>query len=367
MTYKMKKIFYNTNEDKKIYTLYSIRFFMFICIFVHHCYDNVKIPILRQPALAVSFFIILSGFLNGYVYIKKDFNIKEIFEFTKKRIMKFYPLHLIMLFIAIPLSNAFNLATIEEGFEFVKRFLSNLFLVQSYINDKTFYFSFNGVTWYLSTYIFLVIVTIPFLKVIRKVNEKKFKNIYLFIISLIIFIVTIPIISSIKNMGVNEEFWLYIFPPIRLFEYTIGIIWGVVCSNIKINFKYDKCIFSFLELFAIAILYLFIKRISISPNFYNILENRLNMWIIPLIFMIVVFSYQKGFMSKILTFKPLVYLGQITMYIFMIHQPILIYIIKPGVVHYRYFALYMLVLVILISILIDKYNKYKKIKLNTID
>lgn len=360
MTDKMEKIFYKTNEDKKIYTLYSIRFFMFICIFVHHCYDNVKIPILRQPTLAVSFFIILSGFLNGYVYIKKDFKITDMVKFTKKRIMKFYPLHLLMLFIAIPLSNAFNLTTIEEGIEFIKRFLSNLFLVQSYINDKTFYFSFNGATWYLSTYLFLVFVSLPILTIIRKVNEKRFKNIYLGTIALTIFIVTIPIFSIIKNRGVNEEFWLYIFPPIRLFEYIIGIIFGVICSNIKIKFKYDNVIFSFLELFAIALLYIFIKIIATSSMFGKILDNRLNMWIVPSILMIAVFSYQKGFISKILTFKLFVYLGQITMYMFMIHQPLLIYIINAGVVHYRYFALYMLILVIIVSILIDKYYKYKK-------
>ena len=67
------KLFYT--DDKKIYSLISIRFFLFIFIFVHHCYNLVKIPILRQPALAVSSFIILSGFLNGFIYINKDFSL----------------------------------------------------------------------------------------------------------------------------------------------------------------------------------------------------------------------------------------------------------------------------------------------------
>lgn len=76
------KYFYT--DDKKIYPLLSVRFFLFIFIFVHHCYNLVEIPILRQPALAVSSFIILSGFLNGFIYINKDLSIKQSFDFVKK-------------------------------------------------------------------------------------------------------------------------------------------------------------------------------------------------------------------------------------------------------------------------------------------
>lgn len=74
----MKKFFMiNNNENKEIYTLYSIRSFLFITILIQHCYSFVKIPILNKPALGVSGFIILSWFLNGLIYIDKEIKLKD--------------------------------------------------------------------------------------------------------------------------------------------------------------------------------------------------------------------------------------------------------------------------------------------------
>ena len=358
------KLFYT--DDKKIYPLISIRFFLFIFIFVHHCYNLVKIPILRQPALAVSSFIILSGFLNGFIYINKDFSIKQSFDFTKKRIKRFYPLHLLMILITIITSGFFNFSSIEQLMFFLKKLFCNLLLIQSWINNPDFYFSFNGVTWYLSMYLFLTFITIPILLLLKKINKKEKRNVYLIIIAILLFGITVIIVNSIRLNKLDDrfcEFWIYVFPPSRIFEYIIGIIFGIICSNTKISFKFEKVIFTFLEIFALTILYIYICNVSKIPHIYNYINNRFNMWIIPVIIMIIIFSYHKGLISKILSMNVPVFLGEISMYMYMIHQPLITIFCKSAghIVHYRYFALYILIITIILSCIINKYEKSNKL------
>lgn len=354
------KYFYT--DDKKIYPLLSVRFFLFIFIFVHHCYNLVEIPILRQPALAVSSFIILSGFLNGFIYINKDLSIKQSFDFVKKRIKKFYPLHFIMILIAIIISGVFNFSNIEQVQDFFKKLFCNLLLIQSWINKPDYYFSFNGVTWYLSTYLFLTFITIPILLLLKKINKTQRRNAYLILIAILLFGITVIIVNSISMNKLDDrfcEFWIYIFPPSRIFEYIIGMIFGIICYNNKISFKFEKVIFTFLEICTLIMLYMYICNVSKIPHIYNYINNRFNTWIIPVIIMIIVFSYHKGLISKILSMKVLVFLGEISMYMYMIHQP-LINIFSKSVghtVHYRYFALYILIITIIFSCIINKYEK----------
>ena len=106
----------SSNKEKTIiYSFYAIRFLFFAFIFIHHTAKLVRIPIIDQSGLAVSGFLIMSGFLCGYLYINKynKIKIKEMFEFTFKRFKKFYPLHVLTLILSIGLFGYFNISTIS--------------------------------------------------------------------------------------------------------------------------------------------------------------------------------------------------------------------------------------------------------------
>ena len=146
----------NNNNDSNLYTLYSLRFIFFILIFVTHCYWNVRIPFLKNPGIGVSGFIILSGFLNGYLYINKsELSFKSMLQFTKKRIKKIYPIYLLMIFLSLPLTGVFNYVKISDIIFFFKNLLINLLFLQSWFNNSNIYYGFNGVTWFLKTYMYL--------------------------------------------------------------------------------------------------------------------------------------------------------------------------------------------------------------------
>lgn len=367
MENKLKNMWTNLfyDDDKEIYSLYTLRFIFFIFIFVHHCYENVQIPILRQPAFAVSGFIILSGFLNGYIYIKKDYKLSEVFKFTLNRIKKFYPLHILLLITSIVMTNVFNYTTWAQILAFTKKLICNIFLIQSWVNDNSYYFGFNGVTWFLSTYIFLTILTIPILTLLKRINKKKHGSILLAILSFILFGMTTAIIYILIKTNIyeriNGEFWTYVFPPARLFEYTIAMIWGIIISGKSFEFKYNKFLFSILEITLVVGIYYYIQLYSGVSNFMNILNSRLNAWIIPTILLVILLTINKGILSRLFSFKITVYLGKISMYMFIIHQVVIRYISNSAgsVAHIRYLALYMLIITIALSCIIDRYYKNK--------
>ena len=366
----LKKFFFFFLEDKKIYTLYALRFILFLLIFAHHTYKHLQIDFIRQPALGVAGFIILSGFLNGYIYKNKynKINIKEMFNFTIKRIKKFYPLHIIMILVYLPLSGIFNYNTLEQFLVFFKKLICNLTLTQSYINNESYYFSFNGPTWYLSTYLFLSFLTIPILVIINKLNSKKHSKISLSIIGLILFTCTFFIVNIVKVNKLNMGYWIYVFPPVRLFEYIIGMIIGNIFKDIKFNFKYDKIVFTILEIGSIILLLVFMNITKIIPNGTMYIDKRLNLWIIPLIILITILSYQKGLISFILKSKFLVFLGEISMYIFMIHQPLIIYLNKAigSVAFSRIYAIYILIMLVILGSIINKVFEKKNKKINEV-
>lgn len=136
-----------TNKIESFQALRAIAIFM---IFLSHCNslwiaDGVnKLDCLGAPG--VSLFIILSGFLTAYSY---DWSSKAVplKNRLKKKINKFYILHVGTLIIAIP----FTISLLEENSAlWSEAFLANVSLIQAFIPLKQIYFSFNAVSWYLS-------------------------------------------------------------------------------------------------------------------------------------------------------------------------------------------------------------------------
>jgi peptidoglycan/LPS O-acetylase OafA/YrhL len=352
------------NEDKTIHTFNSLRFIFFLFIFVHHCYNYVNIPILRQYELAVSVFIILSGFLNGYIYKNKysKFSFIEIIKFIKKRIKRMYPLHIVMFLVCISLSGIFSFTNINELILFIKKAICNLLFIQSWINNEKFYFSFNGVTWFLSVYFFLTLLTIPMLVLIDKINKIKLSKIIQLFISIVLFLVSCIWVYIVNKEKLDVNYYLYIFPIARIPEYFIGMIFGNIFKNVKISFKFDKIIFTILEIISVVILLVLVLHMDQISNSLLFISQYLNGWIIPVIIVLLVFLYQKGFISFLLKLKYLDYLGQISMFLFMIHQPIIRLVRNaPSVIYHKHLiALYMLILTIIIGSYINKIVQTKK-------
>ena len=155
----------------------GIRAIAIFAILIYHCGN----PEMYQLATwSVSVFFILSGFLIGRKgpdeNVVGNISIKTCGLYMWKHIKKLYPLHLIMLLISIPVSGMIEdieMNGIEKLPFWVIVFGMNVTLTKSWYPN--YYFGFNGVAWFLSTYAVLCFLS-PVLFVRFKELRKKLKG-----------------------------------------------------------------------------------------------------------------------------------------------------------------------------------------------
>lgn len=146
---------YSNDGNGRIESLQALRAIAFIGIFLTHAGAPYA-----WPALGVSVFYAMSGFLMTFKHINDelDYSLKGRVLFSLKRIKKLYPLHILTMICAIVL----NLAVIIHAGITLKRLVVlageivlNVFLMQTWVPYSSINFSLNGVAWYLSVTMFL--------------------------------------------------------------------------------------------------------------------------------------------------------------------------------------------------------------------
>ena len=185
----------------------SLRGIFILFIFFHHCLDLYP----GGGTLAVAFFFILGGF--GLTLGYKDrvmsslFNIRQYFT---KRVIKFYPLHLVCLLAALPL--ALPSFSVKQ----VLVLVINAALLQSWIPIKGVNFSFNGVSWYLADTMFFAVIFPFLLKWIINASPKGK------VLIATAFAVIYAVVAIIIPTDIHHAI-LYISPYMRLTDFVFGI------------------------------------------------------------------------------------------------------------------------------------------------
>lgn len=169
----------SNSERKIIKSLQGWRAIMCIMIFILHvCPD--KVPLLAGGNETLSFFIILSGFLLGMSNINKDDNlsVNGAIQFVKKHIKKFYPLHILMLILCVLLDllTFYVKHDYSKSLTLISKFLVDGILVQAFIPKDDWYFSLNGVSWYLSATAFFYIIFIPVFYKLKNMQQSNLKK-----------------------------------------------------------------------------------------------------------------------------------------------------------------------------------------------
>lgn len=206
------------NEKRIIYGFQGIRGMAIILIFLSHC----KIAVNQRGgnffgyagAWGVSCFIMLSGFLAVQQFFDCEINRKRVISILKKKIKKCYPMHIITLCVALPLSVAFvwNNFSMKD----VIKIIINATLTQTLIPSQSVYFSFNAVSWYLSLDIILVLFLPLVIHILKNMNERQ----------VTISIVAVAVLQAILFLMVKEtsimHWFVYIFPLTRWLDYFVG-------------------------------------------------------------------------------------------------------------------------------------------------
>lgn len=302
--------------------LTSLRFFFAFCVFLSHLaylktdkrYDEVFNNIFSEGFLGVSFFFILSGFILSLNYREK-FKNKSITlkKFYLARFARIYPLYFLTILAAIP--------GLYSTFEIL---LYNILLVQSYFPDQKYFFSYNAPSWSISDEMFFyalfpILISISY----------RFKMI--FKILLAISFVSLVIILNNLLPEQKTHYWLYISPFTRIFDFILGILLFDVSLYLKkISLNFNRSAYTFLEIGALGILVLFFTFKNYFPISYR---YSIYYWL-PMCLIILMagnslfLEKKETFISKFLSGKWLVYLGEISFGFYLIHYLVITYTLK---------------------------------------
>lgn len=211
---------YKQDNTSKIAVLQGVRGMAISLVVISHCnklfFNQQRSNALNWfGAFGVSIFILLSGFLAIYKYYEKS--AADYYKGIKLRISKFYPLHCITLLLAVPLCFYEFTDKTKTG---VLKFVINGMLLQSWVPNRSVYFSFNLVSWYLSTMIFFIAITPVIIHGLKLINRK----ITLIILAIVIIITEICFAIFIPENGELKHWLIYVCPLTRTLDFIAGKI-----------------------------------------------------------------------------------------------------------------------------------------------
>lgn len=317
---------------EQICTLNGLKVLAVFVIFYWH--STLPKCTIDLGARCCELFFVISGFLTA-LNLKSHTDQIDACQYLKMKIKKMYPIHLFTFVITLLFLN---------GFEWIK-VIFNLLLIQSWTLDSRIFFSYNSVSWFLSSLLFCYFVSVSIVKHIP-VSVKKTIKILLFLLLFRILIEVLPSMTKYKLWEIN----FHVNPLVRLLEFSSGMFLFQLYGSVK-NTK-NNTVFVFLEILACLLI-----GIMCWANF-PIRGVYIPCWC----FFILIISLQKGFISAILSNRFILYFASIQLYFYMLHQVI----IKLGAKYFYkdmniyFYNLLIFGVTILISIFCKNLQKYLK-------
>ncbi len=209
--------------------------------------------------------------------------------------------------------------SIAGYWDVVKKAISNLLLIQSFIPDGNYYYGFNSVSWYLSDLAFMYLILPIMLKI---VNKTKQKNAKLFILCLICVSTVISCFSSYWNiLNLDLQWLLYISPIMRTFDFLMGMILAKLVVTEQKHFGHRK-------LFIVIGILLFVAAMFFSQYVSKWMSY--SIIYLPGTLMIV-YSMTFGgednsIIKNILSWKGFCYATSVSLEMYLIHQVVINYV-----------------------------------------
>lgn len=310
----MNRINTPTSSSHHILSLQSMRFIFCIQIFILHYFNNLGFNSFYYGGDAgVTFFFILSGFVLSMgcgASIKNG--TFEYVQFLRKRLAKVYPLHLITFTIALCMSFVAGVK-----FNIIKTIL-HVFMLQEFTLSEDMLRYGTGLSWFLGA-LFFCYLLFPFLYRQLIITRNR-----LFRMMLTLYVLLALAIESCCNNSAIDNF-VYAFPPLRIIDFTVGIIaYQMYIAPFSIRFRQwidrqSTTILSTLEI----IIVVSVSALTYIP--YCSLPSWLRfapLFWLPfslLIYWFAISSNTQGVISKLLNQRALVFWGNISFEIYMLH------------------------------------------------
>lgn len=321
----------NTSSVADLKPLTSLRFFAAMMIVAWHANNSFSWPIIRSLpdtlVHGVSFFFVLSGFILTHVYTSKPF--PGYRQFMLARWARLWPSHIIMIVLLVSFVAPGSITF--EGTGFFNKWVTlgfHVTLTQALVPFVFYLFSWNGVSWSISTEMFFYLA-FPFL--LKRIETTWPWKLGVSALLVVMFyggcrFLELPITGDLTELTVYSA--TYANPLTRGFEFCLGMSAWVLWSRVVRNTELSTLRWSLIETILIIglILWLwngyYVARSS-TENRYIVeyMKNSGSSWIFAIV--IIALASGRGLVGKLLSFRALVYLGEVSFAIYMVHSILL--------------------------------------------
>lgn len=324
---------------KKLDALTSLRFFAAVAIVLEHSLAAfsttswIKTPIPYDQG--VSFFFVLSGFILSYTHPRME-TMRDAYAFYVARFARIWPLHIatILLSLALlPKSVWFIGSSIQH---WVAISIANVFLVQAWIPAPGYFFSLNAASWSISAEFFFYLM-FPVLRN-RWATTWHWKALLVTLIVCAILTVStsrgVPGADFANPMQLSSTGIGYTSPFTRIVEFVTGMLAASAFARcLKFRSK-NVVLWTVLEIAALAAMpcmMIFSRQLpsriaghDLGDSAWSVFAGHCGSFL-AFALVVMVMAIGRGLLSRALSLKPLVLLGEASFALYLVHQMLIGY------------------------------------------
>jgi peptidoglycan/LPS O-acetylase OafA/YrhL len=319
----------------RIDCLTSLRFIAAAMIVIYHCRGQFGISpdvnLLGLPQ-GVSFFFVLSGFILTCVYPRLQGTSR--WRFFLARFARIWPAHIAALGLALllvlgPLSG-------QPGAPLV----FNVAMLHSWVPLPAYYNSGNALSWSISTEFGFYVLFPLLIYQFQRTWLIKLAGAFALVVAIVCFCLwtRIPYQRTAEfSDRIVDDGLVYVNPLCRLFEFVLGMSMALLWRRLTPRYKPGKMVATLVEFSAVGLALVAIYTGSHVWWIYNTRWPGPPGWkwladggisCVPVGLMILTMSFQRGWISQLLSHWLAVLLGEISYSIYLVHQ-IIIELYRP--------------------------------------
>lgn len=256
----------------------------------------------------VTFFLMASGFLMAFKYPMQSLDATGYRGFAWRHAMKLFPLHWLTLVMWLAAMAMLGLLQVKP-----LTLALNATLLHSWSLTHAIYFSLNKFSWFLSTLLFCYLCY-PLLARWFRPMRMRHKLIIIAVLAVIDFAV-------LAGSDDYSRTALYVFPPVRLIDFVIGITLADGFARLKeLRLAGQSKTGTDMELASAALLSAIIWTLRTTDKALLPWSDAI-VWWVPVALILVgcrMYDRREGFIGRLLASRPMQWLGNISFEIFML-------------------------------------------------
>ena len=320
----------SNNKSKYLPSIDSLRALAVLAVIIYH----VDVNYLPGGFLGVDLFFVLSGYLISSLIIKeyRKTGSLNLYNFYIRRARRLLPAVYFMITVGLVVMVLFNEVLLRK---------SHLDAIFGYIYSSNWWYIFHKLDYFDSFGAqspfkhlwslaieeqFYMIFPLLFLLVNRKKKSKdgtyKLNKNFLYVV---LGLILVSLIAHILLFDINNISRIYFGTDTRAFSLLVGVVGAILYPMERLHDKVtlqQNMIYSVVSLASIATL----VTVMIYTSEYNTWLYRGGFLLVAILGLIVIISSgkQHTLMSRLLSFKPVVFIGKISYSLYLWHFPVLV-------------------------------------------